>query len=141
GVASFERLWGTFALVVAGEDGRFAAARDVLGIAPLYWARRGETVLFASELKAFDEDWRPAVEPFPPGHAWTPEDGLIPGPACPGPTPVLLQSRAPSEEPPSWVFDAIRETLVRAVQRNLDAVVPVGIMLSGGVDSSIVAAI
>lgn len=141
GVAAFERLWGTFALVVAGQDGRFAAARDVLGISPLYWARREDTVLFASELKAFDEDWRPLVEPFPPGHAWTPEDGLISGPAFPGSTPVLLQSRAPSEEPPSWVFDAIRETLVRAVQRSLEAVVPVGIMLSGGVDSSIIAAI
>ena len=141
GVASFERLWGTFALAVAGEDGRFAVARDVLGISPLYWARRGESVLFASELKAFDADWRPWVEPFPPGHAWTPEQGLIAGPAFPGSTPVLLQSRAPSEDPPSWVFDAIRETLVRAVRRNLDAVVPVGIMLSGGVDSSIVAAI
>ncbi|WP_022919267.1 asparagine synthase-related protein [Ruania albidiflava] len=141
GVAAFEELWGTFALVVAGADGSFAAARDVLGIAPLYWARRGETTLFASELKAFDEDWRPLVEPFPPGHSWTPADGLVAGPAFPGSAPVLLKSRAPGEAPPSWVFDAIRETLVRAVQRNLDATVPVGVLLSGGVDSSIVAAI
>lgn len=141
GVAAFEELWGTFALVVAAADGSFAAARDVLGIAPLYWARREGTVLFASELKAFDEDWRPLVEPFPPGHSWTPEDGLLAGPAFPGSTPVLLKSRAPSEDPPSWLFDALRETLVRAVERHLDAVVPVGIMLSGGVDSSIIAAI
>src|SRR5690625_544747 len=141
GVAGFEDLWGTFALVVAGADGSFAAARDVLGIAPLYWARREETTLFASELKAFDEDWRPLVEPFPPGYAWTPGDGLIAGPAFPGSAPVLLKSRAPAEDPPSWVFDAIRETLVRAVQRNLDATVPVGVLLSGGVDSSIIAAV
>ncbi|MEE6281980.1 asparagine synthase (glutamine-hydrolyzing) [Georgenia sunbinii] len=141
GVAAFERLWGTFALVIAAGDGRFAAVRDVLGIAPLYWARRGETVLFASELKAFDEGWRDAVEPFPPGHAWTPQDGLVAGPAFPGASPVLLKSRAPHEEPPMWVFDALRETLVRAVERSLTATAPVGILLSGGVDSSIITAI
>lgn len=141
GVAAFAELWGTFALVVAGADGRFAAVRDRLGIAPLYWARRGETVLFASELKAFDEDWRGAVEPFPPGHAWTPQDGLVAGPDFPGASPVLLKSRAASEDPPGWVFDAVRETLVRAVERSLAAAVPVGVLLSGGVDSSIVTAI
>ena len=140
-VAAFEQLWGTFALVAAGADGRFAVARDVLGISPLYWARRDQTVLFASELKAFEGDWRALAEPFPPGYAWTPGAGLVAGPAFPGSAPVLLKSRAPSEEPPSWVFDALRETLVRAVQRSLQAVVPVGIMLSGGVDSSIIAAI
>lgn len=141
GVEAFEELWGTFAIVVAAADGRFAAARDVLGISPLYWARRGETVLFASELKAFDEEWRPHVEPFPPGHTWTPDAGLIPGPAFPGTSPVLLKSRAPSEKPPSWVFDALRETLVRAVDRSLPARSTVGVLLSGGVDSSIIAAI
>lgn len=141
GVEAFERLWGTFALVVAAEDGRVAVTRDGLGIAPLYWARRGETVLFASELKAFDDGWRSAVEPFPPGHTWTPQDGLVPGPAFPAAEPVLLNSRAPYEDPPAWVFDALRETIVRAIERSLDAAVPVGVLLSGGVDSSIVTAV
>jgi len=141
GVAAFERLWGTFALAVASADGRFAVARDVLGIAPLYWARRDDTVLFASELKAFDDDWRDLVEPFPPGHAWTPEDGLIAGPAFPGSGPVLLKSVAPQDDPPAWVFDAVRDSLVRAVERSLEAAHPIGVLLSGGVDSSIVAAI
>ena len=141
GWRAFEQLWGTFALVITAQDGRFAVARDVLGIAPLYWARRGETVLFASELAAFDEDWRAEVEPFPPGHAWTPEEGLISGAPFPGAAPVLLQSRAPEEEPPPWVFDALRETIVRSVEVALDAGVPVGVLLSGGVDSSIVVAV
>ena len=140
-LAAFAQLWGTFALVLATADGQFVAARDALGIAPLYWARRGKTVLFASELKAFDEDWRPEVEPFPPGYIWTPADGLASGPRFPGSTPVLLTSRAPNEEPPPWVFDAIRDTIIRAVERSLDAVVPIGVLLSGGVDSSIVTAI
>ncbi|WP_243751877.1 asparagine synthase-related protein [Leucobacter weissii] len=141
GAGAFEQLWGAFALVIAGSDGRFAAARDVLGIAPLYWARRGETVLFASELKAFDEDWRADVEPFPPGHVWTPGTGLVEGPALPGSGPVLLASRDPREDPPEWVFDALRETLVRAVSQSLDVAAPAGVLLSGGVDSSIVTAI
>lgn len=141
GVAAFERLWGSFALAVGAGDGRFAVTRDGLGIAPLYWARRGETVLFASELKAFDAEWRPAVEPFPPGHTWTPQDGLVVGPGFPAAEPALLKSRAPHEDPPGWVFDALRDTIVRAVQRSLDAAVPVGVLLSGGVDSSIVTAV
>ena len=55
-------------------------ARDHMGIKPLYWARppgRNGSIRFASEMHAFDPEWRPLVEPFPPGHAWTPEDGLI----------------------------------------------------------------
>ncbi|WP_237249185.1 asparagine synthase-related protein [Spelaeicoccus albus] len=141
GPAAFDQLWGTYALVMAADDGRFAVGRDVLGIAPLYWARRGDTTLFASEMKAFDADWRPLVAPFPPGHVWTPDDGLVDSGAEPAEVPVLLQSRAPEEEPPAWVFDAVRETLVRAVERRLDAEPEVGVLLSGGVDSSIVTAI
>lgn len=141
GTAAFEHLWGTYALVAAAEDGRFAVARDRLGVAPLYWAKRGATTLVASEMKAFDEQWRPDVEPFPPGHIWTPDAGLVAGAAIPAGAPVLLQSRSPEEDPPEWVFDALRETLVRAVERSLDAQVPVGVLLSGGVDSSIVTAI
>jgi asparagine synthase (glutamine-hydrolysing) len=141
GLAAFERLWGTFAFVIAGEDGRFVAARDTLGIAPLYWARLGDTVLFASELVAFEGDWCPEVRPFPPGHAWTPDGGLTPWRPFPAGAPVLLQSRDPAEDPPAWVFDAVRDTLVRAVERALSSSVPAGVLLSGGLDSSVVTAI
>src|SRR5699024_1496603 len=128
----------TFALVVASHDGCFGAVRDTFGLAPLYWARRGDTTIFASELKAFDTDWLSAVEPFPPGHAWTPQEGLIPGPAQPTATPLLLRSRDPEEAPPEWVFDAVRETLTTAVERSMDTDMPIGLLLSGGVDSSII---
>ena len=141
GVRAFERLWGTFAFAIAGDDGRFVATRDTLGVAPLYWARLGDTALFASELKAFEGEWRSAVEPFPPGHAWTPEEGLVGWRPSPTPAPVLLRSREPRDQPPRWVFDAIRDSLVRAVEQLMVADVPVGIFLSGGVDSSIITAI
>ena len=141
GVDAFERLWGEFAFVIAGDNGRFVATRDTLGVAPLYWARRGDTVLFASELKAFDQDWRSEVEPFPPGHAWTPQEGLRGWRPSPTAAPVLMRSLAPDADPPQWVFAAIRDSLVRAVERELVADVEVGVFLSGGVDSSIVTAI
>jgi asparagine synthase (glutamine-hydrolysing) len=140
-VEAFERLWGTFAFAIAGEDGRFAVARDPIGVAPLYWARRDGTVVFSSELKAFDEDWRGDLEPFPPGHAWTPGEGLRALGPHPIGVPVLMRSRDPDEEPPAWVFDATRDALVRAVEQTLVAEVPVGAFLSGGLDSSIVCAI
>lgn len=141
GPAAFEKLWGPFALAVADEQGQFAVARDILGLAPLYWVRTDDAVLFASEMIAFDVALRPRIEPFPPGHVWTPEDGLTEFREFPGATPVLLQSRAPDEEPPAWVFDAVRESLVRAVERCMVGRHPAGVLLSGGVDSSIITAI
>jgi asparagine synthase (glutamine-hydrolysing) len=141
GVEGFERLWGTFAFAIASEDGGFAVGRDAIGVAPLYWARRNDTVVFASELKAFDEDWGGDLEPFPPGHVWTPGEGLRALGPYPAGVPVLMRSRAPHEDPPAWVFDATRDALVRAVEQALIADVPVGAFLSGGLDSSVVCAI
>src|SRR3954464_13089824 len=89
GPAALARLNGMFAFVMAGRDGRFVAARDPVGSKPLYWARRDESVRFASEMHAFAAEWQAAVEPFPPGCAWTPEEGLLrlapPGPPAPHP--------------------------------------------------------
>jgi len=136
-------LKGMFAFAVAGRDGSFLAARDPVGIKPLYWARRDGAALFASEMRAFDRDWQPEVEVFPPGHVWTPEGGLqrfadaVPpealetfdGPSTPGaPIPPEMLAR-------------VREALIATVERQLMGDVPVGVFLSGGLDSSLVAAI
>src|SRR3954465_9660958 len=77
GPEALRRLNGMYAFVMATDDGRFVAARDPVGIKPLYWARRDGSVRFASEMHAFDDDWQPYVEPFPPGCAWTPSRGLV----------------------------------------------------------------
>src|SRR5699024_9984461 len=90
---------------------------------------------------AFDQELRSHIEPFPPGQVWTPEAGLEPIRQFPGAEPVLLQSRAPYEDPPEWVFDAVRESMVRAVERCMVGRMPLGVLLSGGVDSSIITAI
>ncbi len=126
------KLNGMFAFVAAGK-GRFVAARDPVGIKPLYWAKHNGTVRFASEMHAFGPEWRPYVEPFPPGYAWTPEDGLIRFDRA---VPKVL-----TPPPPANHHSGTREVLIDAVQRQLMGDVPVGVFLSGGLDSSVIAAI
>ena len=142
GPAGLAALNGMFAFIMAAADGRFVAARDAVGIKPLYWAKRGQRTRFASEMAAFGGDWLPFVEPFPPGCAWTPVDGLVRFAAAvpdglhwmPGPT-------QPGAAAPDEVLRGTREVLVDAVERQLMGDVPVGVFLSGGLDSSLVAAI
>jgi asparagine synthase (glutamine-hydrolysing) len=142
GPLGLAELNGMFAFVMAAADGRFVAARDPVGIKPLYWARRGERTRFASEMAAFDPAWHPFVEPFPPGCAWTPKDGLLRFAAA---VPEGLSWMAGPTEPgapaPPEVLRGTREVLVDAVERQLMGDVPVGVFLSGGLDSSLVAAI
>lgn len=127
------RLHGMFAFCVADEDGGFLAARDRLGVKPLYWARHDGLVVFASEMQAFDPQWRPHVETFPPGHAWTPRHGLVRYGEIAEETKEYAD-RAQAQE-------AIRGALITAVRRRMMADVPVGVFLSGGLDSSLVAAV
>jgi asparagine synthase (glutamine-hydrolysing) len=72
GPTALDELEGMFAFLVAGEDGSFLAARDPVGIKPLYWAQRDGRVAFASEMAAFAPEWMEHVEAFPPGCHWTP---------------------------------------------------------------------
>src|SRR4051812_16126634 len=132
GPGSLDQLNGMFAFVLAGPDERFLAARDPVGIKPLYWAHRDRSVRFASEMSAFDRDWQRFVEVFPPGHYWTPQRGLVQFAEA---APVTDWSAAEADP------DRTREILIRSVERQMMGDVPVGVFLSGGLDSSIVAAI
>lgn len=145
GPESFLKMRGMFAFVIAGEDGRFAAVRDPVGIKPLYWAQRDGLVRFASELRAFDEDWQPDVKVFPPGHYWTPEGGLVRFDTAVPRTKKELWSFDGTSEPgapiPDEILDQVRDRLIKTVERQMMGDVPVGVFLSGGLDSSLVAAI
>ncbi len=136
-------LHGMYAFLAAGTDGSFYAVRDPVGIKPLYWARRDGNIRFASEMRAFDPDWQPYVEAFPPGHYWSPESGLVRF-ARAVPEAGYNQLEGPTE-PGATVPDEIlrltREKLVESVERQMMGDVPVGVFLSGGLDSSLVAAI
>ena len=143
GPRALEKLTGMYALLVAGQDDRFVAARDPVGIKPLYWAQRDGEVVFASEMGAFDAKWQPEVALFPPGHYWTPDEGLV---RFANPVPPDRQERfpppeGPDSEPPQELIHELRATVVDAVERWMMADVPVGVFLSGGLDSSIVAAV
>ena len=134
GPSALRELNGMFAFVAAGHDGRFVAARDPVGIKPLYWAEHEGAVRFASEMHAFPASWLPDVAPFPPGCAWTPEQGVVRFATAVGDEPG---SPPGAEE----LLSGTRDALVHAVERQLMGDVPVGVFLSGGLDSSLVAAI
>jgi asparagine synthase (glutamine-hydrolysing) len=145
GPEKISELHGMFAFIIAGENGRFVAARDPVGIKPLYWARRDGQVLFASELRAYEDDWQAAAEAFPPGHYWTPEDGLVRfAHAVPRDPESLDLFDGPSEPGapiPDEILAKVREELIRTVEGQMMGDVPVGVFLSGGLDSSLIAAI
>lgn len=131
GAAGVADLDGMFAFVMA-RQGKLIAARDPLGIKPLYVGRRGDTFCFASEIKAMlpevDE-----IHEFPPGHVFESGVGLRPYYTLPGATDELRS--------PAAAIRAVRRTLTRAVEKRLRSDVPLGVFLSGGLDSSVVAAI
>ncbi len=132
---------GMYAFAFAAPDGAMVLGRDPLGVKPLYWARHEDRLLVASELGAFPYAARAAVEEFPPGHYWTSDTGLVSfvnlraNPLGEG------HSRRPMFTEREVAKTAIREAVVAAVKVRMMADVPVGVFLSGGLDSSIVAAI
>jgi asparagine synthase (glutamine-hydrolysing) len=146
GPEALSECLGMYAFLVAGEDGTFIAARDPVGIKPLYWARSNDgQVCFASELHAFDYQQQANVEVFPPGCYWTPETGLVRfRPAVPRDKEELESFEGPSEPGapiPDEMLELVRERLKKTVERQMMGDVPVGVFLSGGVDSNIIAAI
>jgi asparagine synthase (glutamine-hydrolysing) len=140
GPEALGELEGMYALLSATTDGgSFVAARDPVGIKPLYWARRGSEARFASEMGAFDPSWREAVEVFPPGHHWTPERGLVRFAQAVPDAPA--DAAGPTRDPRPEDLEETREVLIASVYRQMMGDVPVGVFLSGGLDSSLVAAI
>lgn len=127
---------GQFAFVCTDNDsGRWIAARDHAGISPLYIGRHDDgTVWFASEMKALVDDCR-RVELVPPGHAYC-SDGA-------GLRLVKWYTPRWEHETPDAAADLarIRETFIEAVRKRLMSDVPWGVLLSGGVDSSLVASV
>jgi len=124
-------LDGMFAFAIY-DAGELLLARDRLGIKPLYYGKLDQGELaFASEVKAL-KDCRDVRE-FPPGHFYTAADGFVPY--------YHLPRRNPLDRPVDEILRLLRENLTEAVRKRLVADVPVGVFLSGGLDSSIIAAV
>lgn len=141
GPVGLARLRGMFALAYLTDDGEFLVARDSVGVKPLYWAQREDVTLFASEMRAFEPEDRTLVETFPPGHCWTLGGGLV---RFADAIPARVRPARRAAEPGVWedtLVKSVRETVVSAVENRMMSDVGIGVFLSGGLDSAIVAAI
>jgi len=129
-------LQGMFAFVLYDETAdRFLIARDPIGIIPLYYGYDDEHQLYvASEMKALMGVCTIVME-FPPGHYWS--SGLD------EPKPYYRRDWQDfaAVEHASTDVAAIRDGLEKSVVSHLMTDVPYGVLLSGGLDSSIIAAI
>ena len=131
-----EELSGIFAFALYdAEKDAFLIARDPIGVIPLYIGFDADgTVYAASELKAL-EGQCDRYEPFLPGHLyWSREPGMKRWY-----TRDWMEYEAVKDGPASTL--AVREALMDAVKRQLMSDVPYGVLLSGGLDSSVISAI
>ncbi|KAH9661939.1 Asparagine synthetase (glutamine-hydrolyzing) 1 [Citrus sinensis] len=120
-----DMLDGMFSFVLLDtRDNSFIVARDAIGITSLYigWGLDG-SIWISSELKGLNDDCE-HFEAFPPGHLWY--------------NPTWY-----SEAIPSTPYDplVLRQAFENAVIKRLMTDVPFGVLLSGGLDSSLVASI
>ncbi|MGS1078518.1 asparagine synthase B [Pseudoxanthomonas beigongshangi] len=130
------RLNGIFAFALWDVAARrFLIARDPIGVCPLYWGHDREGRLcVASEMKAL-ADLCADVAQFPPGHYYDSAIGeLKPYYGKPWRSYDAVQGVEVTRE-------ELREAFERAVHRQLMTDVPYGVLLSGGLDSSLVAAV
>jgi asparagine synthase (glutamine-hydrolysing) len=136
GTGFLDELNGIFAFALYDiEKNQYMIARDHMGIVPLYmgWDKHGNFYV-ASELKAL-EGICLKIEEFPPGHYLSSEDGEI----------KRWYKRDwmdyETVKDNSTSMDMLRRAMEDAVHRQLMSDVPYGVLLSGGLDSSIVSAI
>src|SRR4051812_5996544 len=166
GLGFAEKLRGMFAIAVwDARERRLVLARDRFGIKPLYYAHEGGRLAFASELKALqrrpgasDEIDLEAVEAFlafnsipaplsiyraarklPAGHLLVAEAGEVRIERFARPLPAAAHQVR--DEPFEVLAAEARERLRDSVRAHLVSDVPVGVLLSGGIDSSMLTAL
>jgi len=130
------RLNGIWAFVLLDEKkGTFLIGRDHCGIIPLYWGRDVDGALWiASEMKALHDVCK-TFEDFPPGHYYDSTAGVVKK----WYEPAWHDEKYMPTKPVDLV--ELREQLTASVKRQLMADVPYGVLLSGGLDSSLTSAI
>ena len=136
GVNFLEQLNGIFAFALYDEEQEaFLVARDPIGVIPLYIGHDDDgKVYVASELKALEGQCQ-RYEPFPPGHYLYSKDGEI--------RRYYKRDWFDYEQVKDngGTADDVHHALEEAVRRQLMSDVPYGVLLSGGLDSSVISAI
>jgi asparagine synthase (glutamine-hydrolysing) len=159
-------LRGMFAFAIWDADRRrLLLARDRLGIKPLYWAKSGDRLIFGSEIKAIlasglvpaeanegaipellgtrsiagEETLFRGIHKLLPGHVLTFEDGAVTTRRY-WDVPIG-QDRAAAARPVAEDVREFRARLEDAIRVRLMSDVPLGVFLSGGIDSSAIAAL
>lgn len=134
--AFLERVNGIFAFALwDAARGTALVARDPIGVCPLYWGHDREGRLrVASEMKALAEHCAD-VASFPPGHWYDSASGTLVRYYAPAWRDHAAVEGAPAD------LQALRAAFEAAVHRQLMTDVPYGVLLSGGLDSSLVAAV
>ncbi|MBT4884278.1 MAG: asparagine synthase B, partial [Glaciecola sp.] len=131
-----DKLEGMFAFVIYDEtNNTYLIARDHIGIIPLYtgYDEHGNFYV-ASEMKALAELCDDVSE-FPPGHIWSSDQ---PQPELYFKEPWMDSETAPKN---AFVPSELNQHLTDAVKSHLMGDVPYGLLISGGLDSSVIAAI
>ena len=118
-------------VIVDGDD--YIAGRDPMGVKPLYYGldERGRTY-FSSEMKPIADQCK-TFSTFPPGHYYTEKTGFVKYY-----NPVYEDYLKADHE---LDLDLIRTSLTEATRKRLMSDVPIGVLLSGGLDSSLTSAI
>lgn len=125
------QLDGMFSFVVS--DGKeWLAGRDRIGIKPLYYATADDHIFFASELKPL-VNCAEQIREFPNSHYYHSQAGLV--------AYYKLPEVTSFQQDLDVILPTMRQTLSRSVKKRLMSDVPVGVFLSGGLDSSIIAAL
>lgn len=161
GLSGFSHLSGHFALVLwDAPNRRLVLARDRYGARPLYFARQGDRFLFASEYKALlaipevpaapnldaiqyllrtrftktDESFLTGIDPVPPGYWLSVDNGALEAQRYWSVT-IDVVARTPGEH-----SAYLRSAILDATKRQTERYDPIGVSLSGGVDSALTVA-
>lgn len=138
GIHFLEELNGIFAFALYDEEkDEYLIARDPIGVIPLYIGKDSEGhIYFGSELKAL-EGFCDEYEPFLPGHYYHSKEGKMKRWYTRDWMDYEKVAKENGTSPCRQIHDALEE----AVHRQLMSDVPYGVLLSGGLDSSVISAI